>query len=118
MAVTGVPMTTGSGTLAWLPAAIDHQQVLEDVATALDVLIDRVAAEEPGAPAIKRTVRDGTGAQLLTEASAKTDLLVVGSRGRGGFAGLLLGSTSQAVLHHAQCPVMIVTQKSTLEEDD
>lgn len=116
VAVTGVPVTAGSGTLAWLPAAVDHQQVLEDVATALDVLIDRVIAEEPGAPEIKRTVRDGTGAQLLTEASADTDLLVVGSRGRGGFAGLLLGSTSQAVLHHAQCPVTIVTQKSTLED--
>ncbi|HEY3545673.1 MAG TPA: universal stress protein [Propionicimonas sp.] len=118
VAVTGVPVTSGSGTLAWLPAAVDHQQVLEDVATALDVLIDRVAADEPGAPEIKRTVRDGTGAQLLTEASGDTDLLVVGSRGRGGFAGLLLGSTSQAVLHHAQCPVAIVTQKGKLADDE
>lgn len=118
VAVTGVPVTAGSGTLAWLPAAVDHEQVLEDVATALDVLIDRVAAEEPGAPEIRRTVRDGTGAQLLTEASGDTDLVVVGSRGRGGFAGLLLGSTSQAVLHHAQCPVMIVTQKCALEADE
>ncbi len=117
VAVTGVPVTAGSGTLAWLPAAVDHQQVLEDVATALDVLIDRVAAEEPGVPEITRTVLDGTGAQLLTEASGDSDLLVVGSRGRGGFAGLLLGSTSQAVLHHAQCPVMIVTQKCALGDD-
>ena len=110
VAVTGVPVASGTGALAWLPAAIDHDQVIQDVAAALDVLIDRVAAEEPGSPTVKRTVRDGTGAQLLTEASEKTDLLVVGSRGRGGFAGLLLGSTSQAVLHHAQCPVMVVTQ--------
>jgi nucleotide-binding universal stress UspA family protein len=108
VAVTAVPVTAGSGTLAGLPAAIDHEQMLEDVSTALDALIDRVVAEEPGAPTITRTVRDGTGAQLLTEASEKTDLLVVGSRGRGGFAGLLLGSTSQAVLHHAPCPVLVV----------
>jgi nucleotide-binding universal stress UspA family protein len=115
VAVTGVPVTSGTGALAWLPAAVDHDQVLQDVASALDVLIDRVAAEEPGAPAIKRTVRDGTGAQLLTEASGKTDLLVVGSRGRGGFAGLLLGSTSQAVLHHAQCPVAVITHRGVPE---
>ena len=111
VAVTGVPVTSSTGALAWLPDAVDHDQVLQDVASALDVLIDRVAADEPGAPTVKRTVLDGTGAQLLTEASGTTDLLVVGSRGRGGFAGLLLGSTSQAVLHHAQCPVVVITQR-------
>ena len=116
VAVTGVPVTAGAGALAWLPAAVDHDQVLQEVAAALDVLIDRVAAEEPGGPTIQRTVRDGTGAQLLTEVSDTADLLVVGSRGRGGFAGLLLGSTSQAVLHHAQCPVVVVNQHSGVQE--
>ncbi|NED63497.1 universal stress protein, partial [Streptomyces sp. SID10244] len=47
-------------------------------------------------------------AQRILEAAEGAQLVVLGSRGRGGFRGLLLGSTSRAVLHVAPCPVMIV----------
>ncbi len=109
-AVSGVPLASMAGALAWLPSAVDHEQVLQDMAEGLDVVVDRALAEHPGVE-VQRRVLDGTGAELLTEFSAATDLVVVGSRGRGGFAGLLLGSTSQAVLHHARCPVMVVTTR-------
>ena len=54
-----------------------------------------------------RTTRGGA-ARVLTELSADADLLVLGSRGHGGFAGLLMGSVSRACAEHAKCDVLIV----------
>ena len=53
-------------------------------------------------------VREGNAAQVLLDAAQGADLLVVGSRGHGGFTEALLGSVSQHCVHHAQCPIVIV----------
>ena len=54
-----------------------------------------------------KVVRSSPAAALL-DAAKDADLLIVGSRGHGGFSGLLLGSVSSQVTHHALCPVLIV----------
>ena len=72
-----------------------------------DELIDAVETRAPDVK-IERTFITGHPASRLLEAAKDADLLVVGTRGHGGFTGLLLGSTSQQVSHHAPCPVVIV----------
>jgi nucleotide-binding universal stress UspA family protein len=53
-------------------------------------------------------VEEGTAAKVLIDVSKGADLLVVGSHGRGGFAGMMVGSVSQQVTQHAYCPVVVV----------
>ncbi|MFC5099414.1 universal stress protein [Kibdelosporangium philippinense] len=57
---------------------------------------------------VDRIVAQDRPAHSLIEQARDAQLVVVGSRGRGGLAGLLLGSTSQALLQHAPCPVVVV----------
>jgi nucleotide-binding universal stress UspA family protein len=83
---------------------------MEDTRAATVELIDQQIKEVLGAtpdPTL-REVREGSPAPQLLDAAKGASQIVVGSRGRGGFSGLLLGSVSAQVAHHAPCPVTIV----------
>jgi len=104
---------------AWLePAAVAvgsvmtaggvEPEVFEDAAwrTVTDLL---AAVDTTGLPqGIETHVVAGAPARAVLDAAHGADLVVVGSRGHGGFTGLLLGSVSQQVAHHATCPVVII----------
>jgi nucleotide-binding universal stress UspA family protein len=74
----------------------------------IDSALHRVAGEGTERPEIERAVLVGPAAQTLIEAGRDAELLVLGSRGRGGFLGLLLGSVTQQCAHHPPCPVLIL----------
>jgi nucleotide-binding universal stress UspA family protein len=71
--------------------------------------VDKVTSEIGGTvPEVSVNVVTGDQAEELVRASGDADLLVVGSRGLGGFAQLLMGSVSSKVTHHAACAAAVV----------
>ena len=86
------------------------QADVEKVRQAVEEMVAKAAGQLGESQPASVTVRavNGFPAQELIEASRDADLLVVGSRGGGGFARLMLGSISQKVVHHAHCPVVVV----------
>jgi nucleotide-binding universal stress UspA family protein len=71
-------------------------------------LANVVAKTDTAGVEVEQQLIEGPAAEALLGAAKGAELLVVGSRGHGGFSGLLLGSVSQVVVHHASCPVVVV----------
>ena len=97
-----------------VPEEIEESQAAYQ-AEAVRLLADAsavVRAEHPDLVVREHPVRAAGAAQGLIEASGTASLLVVGTRGRAGFAGLLLGSVSQAAIQHAHCPVLVAHTRS------
>lgn len=92
------------------PVAYQHVGVDELQAEAERVLTEAVRPWREKYPdlTIETQLSEESPKVALIDASRHADLLVVGCRGHGGFAGMLLGSVSSAVAHHAHCPVAVV----------
>ena len=98
-----VPTTSAVGMLsAKLMRSFD-----DEAERIVQAAVARAGELQPSCVCEPRVVKGDPGSVLLAEARGAT-LLVVGSRGRGGVAGMLLGSVSRQVLHHAPCPVTMV----------
>jgi nucleotide-binding universal stress UspA family protein len=111
--------------IAWeVPAfygVVTPPMLVDFWATANDVLTQAVKdtlGDKPEGVEVREHVMVGNTAQVLLNAAADADLLVVGNHGHGGFARALLGSVSQHCVHHAPCPVLVVRGSEGAERDD
>lgn len=88
----------GGGVLpgTWVPE--------DDAKNVLEGTINEIAPHAN----VRAVIAEGHPAHVLLEASKRAEILIVGSRGLGGFRGALLGSVSSAVSQHAQCPVLVI----------
>ena len=98
-----LPPPTGSVSVSERYVPDDSQRTAEDLVE----LIKEVLGEDPDV-LVQPRVKQGNPAKVLIEESNDADLLVVGTRGHGGFRGLVLGSVSQHVAGYAKCPVAVV----------
>ncbi|HKJ55194.1 MAG TPA: universal stress protein [Nitriliruptoraceae bacterium] len=81
---------------------------IDELAQDAKELMARLVESAPRDLEIQTITARGPAARTLLDVARGADLLVVGSRGRGGFRGLLLGSTSHQAISHAPCPVVVV----------
>jgi nucleotide-binding universal stress UspA family protein len=96
------------GVEVWQKVREDVEATARQAAQHAQALVDAMVKDLRGIEVEGHALESQHPAQTLVERSKGADLLVVGSRGRGGFKRLMLGSVSQQCAHHAECPLVIV----------
>ena len=91
-----------------LPSYFDKEEAEARAMLAEEVISAKKARPDLSAATIREHVTCGQASDVLLAASKGAELLVVGSRGRGGLSALLLGSVSHQVAHHSNCPLVII----------
>ena len=86
----------------------DSDETVQKARKAAEEAVARSTSTISPAPSVDVQVPVGFPVQALLDAARGADMIVVGSRGSGGFARLLLGSVSTQLAYHAECPVVIV----------
>ncbi|MBO4143101.1 universal stress protein [Micromonospora tulbaghiae] len=94
----------------WVPPGFDPEQVAASERAAAEAELAPWRESFPDVPVEIEAV-PGSASALLVEASRSAQLVVVGSRGRGGLRGMLLGSVSQQLIQHSHCPVAVVRER-------
>jgi len=102
-----MPQPLATTAMAAPIVAYDDSDLAEAEEARFGEAVARLADKHPDVPVSPHFSRRDP-ARTLVEASTGARLVVVGSRGRGGFTGLLLGSVSRHLLHHAACPVAVL----------
>jgi nucleotide-binding universal stress UspA family protein len=97
----------GTGLGGMTPLVYDPEVVAEEQTHRLNDVLAPWRDKYPEVQVVTEVVH-GRPVRILAGVSARADLLVVGTRGLGGFAGLMLGSVSHGLLHHAHCPLAVV----------
>ena len=111
LTVHTVPMSGWTGNPITLPQDAEDQEKAQQAAEEMTLkATSQLGAAKPSSVTVRAI--SGFPAQELIGASRTADLMVVGSRGAGGFTRLMIGSVSSQVVHHAHCPVVVVSSES------
>ena len=111
LTVHSVPMDGWTGNPIRLPRdAADEESECQAAEELTAKALSQLGDAQPSSVTVRAII--GFPADELIEASRTADLMVVGSRGAGGFARLMIGSVSSQVVHHAHCPVVVLRNES------
>lgn len=110
------PAMIGYG-YGWSPGLYDGDSISTVAEKVLAETVADIVGHQDQPVEVRTRVVPGHPAQVLLEAAIGADMLVVGRRGHGTFAGILLGSVSQHCVQHAPCPVLVVPQHRTPSQE-